>query len=122
MRDTTDRWRSAPPAPFRYRLPQPAALPHAPRVGKQREAPRSRRSNSSMSGETTGEKNALSDSGPLRPACEEEVLTCDIRVQACPGPSATADSNLYRLADPEQRLCDQIVDEFRRWLNDLRAD
>src|SRR3954454_21683215 len=80
MRDTRDRWRSGLPVPFRNRPQRPAALPHAPGGEEPRQASRSRRSNERMACETTREENALSDSGPLRPACDEEVLTYDVRV------------------------------------------
>src|SRR5665811_339587 len=106
MRDTRDRWRSGLPGPFRYRLQQPALLPHARRTAQQWRALRQERSSSTTTCEATGEENALSDSGPLRPASEEEVLACEFGFQACPAPPVTAAANLYRLAEPEQRLCD----------------
>ena len=63
------------------------------------------RSSSTVTCEATGEENALSDSGPLRPACRRggpDHVTFGF--QACPAPSVTAAANLYRLAGPEQRL------------------
>src|SRR5260221_4929989 len=85
MRDTRDRWRSPPAAPFRYRLQRPAALPHARRVA-QRQAPRQQRARPMMTCETTGEKNALSDSGRYEdPPFKEEVLTCEVRVSIVSG-------------------------------------
>jgi hypothetical protein len=71
---------------------------------------RRERSSSITICKATGEEDALSDSGPLRPAVKKhvlkEVLACTFGFQACPAPSLTADANLYRLAVPEQRLAD----------------
>src|SRR5512140_3087197 len=109
MRDTRDRWRSRPPGPCRCRLRSADGLPHAQGAGRRCRALRQRRSSSTMICEAAGEEDALSDSGPLRPAFEKEVLTCDVRVSTVRilkhklAPSATAAANLYRLADSEQR-------------------
>ena len=55
--------------------------------------------------ETRAEENALSDSGPLRPAFEEEVLTCDVRVSSVSGAVGYGGANLYN-AGPGKSLCD----------------
>src|SRR6266853_6883840 len=102
MRDTRDRSRCPPAAPFRYRLQRPAALPHA-RNQAQRWRTLRQRSSSTMTCKATGEENTLSDSGPLRPAFEKEVLACDVRVSSVSGAVAYGSANLYRLAGPEQR-------------------
>jgi hypothetical protein len=63
-----------------------------------------------MGCEAAGEENALFDSGPLRPTFEKQaVLRCDFGFQSCDleaqfAPSLCGGANLYRLADPEQRL------------------
>src|SRR3954466_13880309 len=114
MRDTRDRWRSGLPVPFRNRPQRPAALPHAPGGEEPRQASRSRRSNERMACETTREENALSDSGPLRPACDEEVLTYDVRVSIV---SVGVGYGGFKLTPGYRsitRLCDQIVDEIGR--------
>src|SRR3982074_1963197 len=85
MRGTRDRLRCRPAAPFRYRLRPPAALRHAQRMAQRWRALRQEQSSSTITCEATGEANALSDSGPLRPAFEEEVLVCDVRVSSVSG-------------------------------------
>src|SRR6266852_1407382 len=86
MRDTRDRWRSPPAAPFRYRLPRPAALPHALPVAQPRQAPRRVPARPTMICETTGDENALSDSGPYEdPPFKEQVPACDVRVSIVSG-------------------------------------
>src|ERR1700694_3516507 len=104
MRDPRDRSRSPPAGPFRYRLQRPAALPHARRAAQRRRALRQERARPTMTCETTGDENALSDSGPLRPALEEEVMRCDVRVSSVSGAVGYGSTNLYRLSGPEQRL------------------
>src|SRR5258705_12256485 len=86
MRDTRDRWRSPPAAPFRYRLPRPAALPHARRVAQRRRALRPEPARPTTICKTTADENALSDSGPYEdPPFKEEVLACDVRVSIVSG-------------------------------------
>src|SRR5438876_2856612 len=86
MRDTRDRWRSPPAAPFRNRLPRPAALRHARRVAQRRQALRLEPARPTMICETTGDENALSDSGPYEdPPFKAEVLACDVRVSIVSG-------------------------------------
>src|ERR1700687_2672605 len=85
MRDTRDRSRSGPPGPFQCRLQRPAALPHAQCAAPELRALRRQRSSSTTTCEVMNEENALSDSGPLRPACEQEVLACDVRVSSVSG-------------------------------------
>jgi hypothetical protein len=53
-----------------------------------------------------GEENALSDSGPLRPAFEKEVFAYDVRVSSVSGAVGYGERNLYRLGVPEQRFRD----------------
>src|SRR3982074_406192 len=77
-----DRSRSPPAAPCRYRPRPPAALRRPQRAAQESPTLRPERLSSTMTCETTGEENALSDSGPLRPASDEEVLACDIRVSS----------------------------------------
>src|SRR5258708_11742935 len=108
-RDTRDGWRYRPAAPFRYRLRPPAALPHARRAAQQsqalqKERCRHERSSSAATCEAAGEVNALSDSGPWRPAFAEEVWACEVRVQAYPAPSATAGGHIYTPLWPAHRL------------------
>src|SRR5260370_24446799 len=104
MRDTRDRSRCPPAAPFRYRLQRPAALPHARHQAQRWRTLRQQRSSSTMTCKATGEENALSDSGPLRPAFEKEVLACEVRASSVSRAVACVNANLYRLARPEQRL------------------
>src|SRR6476620_281243 len=86
MRDTRDRWRSPPAAPFRSRLPRPAALPRARREAQQRRALQRGPARPMMICETTVDENALSDSGPYEdPPFKEEVLACDVRVSIVSG-------------------------------------
>src|SRR5436190_343640 len=86
MRDTRDRWRSPPAAPFQYRLPRPAALPHARGAAQRRQALWLEPARSAMNCETTVDENALSDSGPCEdPPFKEEVLPCDVRVSIVSG-------------------------------------
>src|SRR5258705_3851588 len=86
MRDTRDRWRSQPAAPFRYRLPRPAALPHARRAAQRRRTLRLEPARATTICETTGDENALSDSGPYEdPLFKEEVPACDVRVSIVSG-------------------------------------
>src|ERR1019366_8998518 len=111
MRDTRDRWRSGPPAPFRYRLQRPAALPHAQRTAQQCRALRQERSSSTMTCEAAGKENALSDFGPLRPACERRSLNVTFGFQACPAPPVTAGGNLYSPSRLGQNVWASIVGE-----------
>src|SRR3954452_1888019 len=86
MRDTTDRWRSPPAAPCRYRLPRPAALPHARGAAQPRKTLRPAAARSTMICETAVDENALSDSGPYEdPPFKEEVPACDVRVSILSG-------------------------------------
>src|SRR6266478_8718580 len=86
MRDTTDRWRSPLAAPFRYRLPRPAALRHARRVTPRRQALWLEPARPTTICETTGDENALSDSGPYEdPPFKEQVPACDVRVSIVSG-------------------------------------
>src|SRR6266403_5377968 len=86
MRDTRDRWRSPPAAPFRNRLQPPAALPHARRVAQRRQALRLDPATPTIICETTGDENALSDSGPYEdPPFKEQILACDVRVSILSG-------------------------------------
>src|SRR3979490_1670602 len=104
MRDTRDRWRCRPAAPCRYRPRRLAGLPPALRAEQPQPALREGRSSTTMTCKATGERDALSGSGPLRPALEEAVVAECVRLQACPAQPVAADSNLYRLAGREQRL------------------
>src|SRR5712672_1631031 len=102
MRDTTDRWRSPPAAPCRYRLPRPAALPHARGAAQPRKTPRPAGARSTMICETAVDENALSDSGPYEdPPLKRRSLHVTFGFQSCPALSVAA--NLYRVAGPEQR-------------------
>src|SRR3977135_172662 len=85
MRDTRDRSRCRPAAPFGCRLRPPAALRLVQGAARRWRALRQGRSSLTMTCEAMGEENALSDSGPLRPAFEEEVLGCDVRVSSVSG-------------------------------------
>src|SRR5258707_15146766 len=106
MRDTRDRSHCPPAAPFRYRLQRPAALPHARHQAQRWRTLRQQRSSSTMTCKATGEENALSDSGPLRPAFEKEVLACEVRVSSVSGAVAYGSAKLYPPDGPEPRLCD----------------
>src|ERR1700730_5876381 len=86
MRDTKDRWRSPPAAPCRYRLQRPVAPPHARCAAQPRPDATWQRARPMMTCETTGEENALSDSGRYEdPPFQEEVLTCEVRVSIVSG-------------------------------------
>src|SRR6266478_9791995 len=86
MRDTRDRWRSRPAAPFRYRLPRPAALRHARGVVQRLQALRQEPARPTTLCETAGDENALSDSGPYEdPPFKEQILACDVRVSILSG-------------------------------------
>src|SRR6478752_533136 len=104
MRDTRDRWRSPPAAPFRNRLPRPAALPRARREAQQRQALQPGPARPMMICETTVDENALSDSGPYEdPPLKRRSWHVTFGFQSCPALSVAADANLYRLVGPEQR-------------------
>src|SRR6266404_3581268 len=108
MRDTRDRWRSPLAVPFRYRLPRPAALRHARRCTPRRQALSLEPARPTTICETTGDENALSDSGPYEdpPFRESRSWHVTFGFQSCPALSVAANANLYRLAGPEQRLRD----------------
>src|ERR1700704_571508 len=112
MRDTRDRWRCRPAAPCRYRPRRPAGLPPAQRAEHRQPTLQEERSSTTMPCKATGEEDALSGSGPLRPALKGRSWRLMFGLQACPARPVAADSNLYRLAGREQRLCNQIVDEI----------